>query len=153
MTGVSESKFHILRSLVSLAHVDGRLDVSESNYLTELFDRYRMSYEQEAIIAKDFEIQKNLSQVFTKIKGEQDHKTFFYLARILCLMDGEVGRTEVAVLEKLQELYLDKRAFKKKIEETQNYVDHFIAKEKQKPSKNKLVSAFTLWDEDQKKAA
>jgi len=150
---ITDSQFSMLRSLVALAHCDGALSPNETSYLKELFEKYPMSFEQQNIIAEDFTKEHELNDLFRNITNKADHKKFFYLARVLCLIDGSFDRSEVKAIEKLQALYLDQVDFDNKLAETQTCYDIFTKRKSESRSINELIQALEVWNEYDKKAA
>jgi len=149
---VSKSKLHVFRSLVSLAHADDELNTNEFTYLRELFERYELSIEQHLILKSDFQNPTDLKKNFEQITDSDDHKQFFFLARILCMMDGDFSAKEVQTLEKLQSLYLQGIGYDQKLEETQTCYDLYKNNSENKRS-NKYVSADQIWSACTKKKA
>ncbi len=161
MMNLTTSQLNMWRSLIALAHSDGELHFNEVGYLSDVFKELNLSETQVDILNRDMDKSPNIEETYSLISLEKDRAKFFYLARILCWLDGDYSKKEVEVIEKLQEVHLTDLESDKMVSNLGETVFRSFQKEKAEHSRKGIsldkvvIEAVEHWDnhEEVKSAA
>ena len=101
-TELTDSQFHIWRTLVALAHVDGQFSPDEWKFLMPQILDLDLTAEQKEVLYDDMYFRRDVRTMFVKITEQADRAAFFRLANKLVYIDGDFDETERRILEELQ---------------------------------------------------
>ena len=99
---VNESRFHIWRGVVAMAHADGVVTPHEMSFINDYVTDMPFSKNQRDILSDDLRTPKDIHEIFAKIETSQDKKDFFALARALSWCDGDYDAQEKYIIETLE---------------------------------------------------
>lgn len=100
--GVSQSKLHQLRAMISLAYVDGVFAPEEREMIEGLMAKESLSQEQIDILHADMETPPELMEMYLHIDDEQDRDTLLPMAYDLFWSDGDYNPEEKDAFELLK---------------------------------------------------
>lgn len=101
---VSDSEFHMWRTLFAIAHVDEIVSKEEVRFMAEVLEDNFFNDDQRVILSDDIKDPQDISAMFEKITDKKDQAKFFSLARKLVHIDGDFGKAEqMAMLKVLSE--------------------------------------------------
>lgn len=98
---LSNSRFHMWRAVVALAHADHLVNPEEYERIESYLSHVPFSDEQKETLRADVREPQDPAQMFAAITDPSDQSEFFELARILCWCDGDADAQEKAVIERL----------------------------------------------------
>lgn len=96
-----ESKFFMLRSLIAIAHIDGRLHPSEIEYIREIVELDDFAEDERKIIENCFQRPEDIALLAPKIVDTEEKIKLLYFAHILVYVDQELHPTEKDVITRL----------------------------------------------------
>lgn len=102
--GVSESRFCMWRAVVAMMHADEVVKPHEVNFILEHIRDEPLSDEQRAVLQEDIKTPATIDVLAAGITHPVDRHDFFHLARAMAWADGELDRSERAVLMRFGEL-------------------------------------------------
>lgn len=105
-SNLTESKFHIWRTLFAVAHADNIVTDEEVKFMVHVMDEIEFSPEQSEILKDDLHNAKNAEAMFMKITDQGDREQFFELARDLVWVDGEFDEQEKTVMVNLHKIHI-----------------------------------------------
>lgn len=149
---LSESKFNMWRTVVSMSHADEVLHASEEDFLAKFFDSLNdISNDQIEVLKKDLETAQSPKDMYEKISEPKDRAELFYYARMLMWADGDFCSNEEDVFNKLKEITLSKIDFDKVMTEVRQIAkDYEMKHEAQKdarPLHRKVIDAIIFWED------
>ena len=103
---LTESKFHIWRTLFAVAHADNIVTDEEVKFMVHVVDEVEFSDEQSEILKDDLHNAKNAEAMFMNITDQEDREQFFDLAHELVWVDGEFDEQEQTVMVKLHKMHI-----------------------------------------------
>lgn len=99
---VTDSSLHIWRTLIALAHVDGRFSPDEWKFLMPQILDLDLDDAQREVLYDDMHFCRDVRAMFLKITDKDDRNLFFKLANKLVYIDGDFDETERRIMEELQ---------------------------------------------------
>lgn len=99
---ISESRFHMWRCVVGMAHADGIITPHELAFINDYVKDLSFSKEQLDIMGEDLLNPQDVDTLFSSITDPQDKKDFFALARALSWCDGDYDAQEKLIIERLE---------------------------------------------------
>lgn len=101
--GVTDSQFHMWRTLFALAHVDRYVSNDELRFMAEVLEDIPFSEEQKNILAQDIKTPQDVFEMYCKIENDTDRVEFFRFAHDMVWADGDFGPEEQKIMLKLQQ--------------------------------------------------
>ncbi len=98
---VSIGKFYMLRCLIVMAHVDGKICEDERAYMSALMNRLYLKDEQRNILEDDFKNQQDIGDLFRHINDPRYRGQVVYFARLMAHKDGILAPSEQDLLDHL----------------------------------------------------
>ncbi len=98
---VSNSKFHMLRCVIAMAHQDGEVCDEERAYMTAMARHLPLSDDQRATIMDDLDDAKDVADMFRNINEPKYRGQVCYFARLMAFKDGVLDPSEQDLLDKL----------------------------------------------------
>jgi hypothetical protein len=148
---LSESKFYMWRTIVSMSHADGAFHYTEHDFLMNLFKNLDLSDEQMESIKDDVENPKEPKRMFAMVSEPSDRAQLFYYARMLMWADGKFCNTEEELYNKLKVLALDKVDFKEVMTKVNQVRLDFEANQEiqkeNRPIHRKIIDAIIFWED------
>lgn len=105
---VNNSKFHMIRCMIAIAHVDGVFCGNEREYITTMVNRLPLDENQKNIIEQDFESPGDIAELYEEITEPVYRSEVVYFARLVAGRDGNIDSSEEAVVEKLRQSALSR---------------------------------------------
>lgn len=96
---VSDSRFHMWRAVIALAHADARIAPEERDFIANYFQHVPFAPEQRAVLERDIERPQEPAAMFDKIIEPADQGEFFQFARMIVWSDGDYDAQEEAIFE------------------------------------------------------
>lgn len=106
MKEITDSKFHMWRTLFAMSHADDVVTEEEIRFMTEALEDIPFSVEQQEILKDDIATPKDIVEMFGKISDAKDQAEFFNFARELVWIDGDYGEEEQEIMLKLKRLHI-----------------------------------------------
>jgi len=106
--GISDSRFHMWRAVISMVHADGVVTPHEMAFVQESIKDINLSPSQLEIIGQDLKIAQDSYEMFTRITNPDDKKDFFSLARAVSWCDGDLDKQEKLILKNLEKIHMNK---------------------------------------------
>lgn len=103
--GVSDSVFHMWRTVFALAHADNVISNEEIRFMAEAIEDVAFSGWQRDILKKDIAEPQDPVLMFEQIESPRDRMEFFNFAHKIVWSDGDYGREEQAIMRKLMEMH------------------------------------------------
>ncbi|MES2729850.1 MAG: hypothetical protein V4621_07120 [Pseudomonadota bacterium] len=100
-TILTYSQLYVWRSLVALAHVDGKLTNNEWQFLLPSILRLNLLDEQRDLLQHDLKNPQKVADMFQNITKVKDRAQFFVLAGQLVYADGDYDEAEKKILLEL----------------------------------------------------
>lgn len=105
---ITESQFHMWRTLFAIAHADGVVTNEEIRFMVEAMEDVPFSAEQKKTLNDDIKIAQNPEEMFGRIADVRDQARFFQYARDIVHVDGDYGKAEQELLLKLKRIHLQR---------------------------------------------
>lgn len=103
--GVSQSRFHMWRTLFAIVHADNVVTDAEVRFMAKVLEDIDFSPEQEAVLKDDINTPKNVEEMFAGITDRDDRAAFFNFARELVWVDGDFAAEEQDMMIRLKKLH------------------------------------------------
>ena len=103
---VTDSQFHMWRTLFAVVHADNVVTDEEVRFMAEALEDIPFSSGQRMILNEDVKHPQDIEAMFEGITDIHDQAAFFKFARILVHIDGEFGHEEQEIMLKLKELHV-----------------------------------------------
>lgn len=103
MATLSDSRFHMWRTVFALAHADGKVTSEEARFMKIYLSRLTLTPEQHTILKGDIEQRQEVAPLFSKISAEKDIEDFFNFSRLIVWCDGDFGEQEKQIMEMLRQ--------------------------------------------------
>ena len=91
---VSDSRFHMWRAVVAVAHADSVVQPHEIHFIIENTKKLPLDDTQRETLALDMDTPGDIETLFAKITNRKDREDFFHLARALSWSDGNLDERE-----------------------------------------------------------
>ncbi len=104
---VSNSKLHMIRCLIAMAHADGVICDEERAYISALTNRLPLSDEQRDILEDDLTRSQDVGALFTQINDPRYRGQVVYFARLMAHKDGNLDPSEQDLLDRLHAMATD----------------------------------------------
>lgn len=104
--GVNESAFYMWRTLIAVAHADNIVTDEEIEFIARVMEDVNFSDAQTETLKDDIVNAKDVSDMFTGIKNQQDRIQFFEFARDLVWVDGDFASEEQSVMIELYQQHI-----------------------------------------------
>ena len=104
---LNNSRFHMWRAVVAMAHADGVVTPHELSFINEYLKDIDLSDQQRKIIGQDLREFQDITVVFAQITEHQDQVDFFALARALSWSDGDFDVQEKKIIKHLESQMLE----------------------------------------------
>lgn len=101
---VSNSKFHMLRCVIAMAHQDGEVCDEERAYMTAMSRHLPLSDEQRGILMGDLDTAQDVADMFKNINEPKYRGQVCYFARLMAFKDGVLDPSEQELLDKLHSM-------------------------------------------------
>lgn len=99
---ITDSRFHMWRTVVALAHADGVVVPEEEAFVENYISALPFTDEQRAALREDLRTPQNAYEMFEQISERSDQAEFFQFARMLIWCDGDLDRQEDQIFKHLQ---------------------------------------------------
>lgn len=103
---ISDSAFHMWRSVFAVVHADGVVSDEEIRFMAEVLEDIPFSVVQKAVLLGDVAIAQDIEEMYGKITEVKDQAEFFSIARKLVHIDGDYSVEERDVMLKLKTLHV-----------------------------------------------
>ena len=100
---LTDSRFHMWRTVFALAHADGQVTEKERRFMQIYLSRIPADSQQKEILQKDVSQAQDVAVMFSKITAEKDIEDFFNFARLMVWSDGDFGEQENKIMEMLKQ--------------------------------------------------
>lgn len=100
--GISDSRFHMWRAVVALAHADGRIAPEEKDLVNGYLAHVPFTSEQKEILQDDMTEPQDMVEMFDRISAPEDQGEFFEFARMMNWCDGDYDSQEEKIFERLK---------------------------------------------------
>ncbi|MDX9730892.1 MAG: DUF533 domain-containing protein [Bdellovibrionales bacterium] len=147
MKSLSESQLNVLRTLVALAHVDGKACEAERSFIREKLNKLKASPEQIALIRGDLETPRAPDEFFARITDLHERARLLYLARLLFFKDAEFCDYEKMVMDRFEKEHMSKVDLAAAIVKIEEIEKKIRAQEREAPSSVKGSLVFRLFQE------
>lgn len=107
LPGVSDSQFHMWRTLFALIHVDNVIANEEIRYAAEALVDVDFTEEQRRILQTDLTTPQNPAQMFAGITDLRDQARFFKFAKELVWVDRNYAREEKEIVLLLEAAHIN----------------------------------------------
>ena len=104
---LSESRLHMWRGVVAMAHADGVVTPHELSFINEYMKKLDIPQAQLDVIGQDILHEQDIDEVFSKITERQDKIDFFALARALSWCDGDFDAQEKRIIDRLESVAVE----------------------------------------------
>ncbi len=104
--GISDSLFHMWRTVFALAHADNVVSNEEVRFMAEAIEDVRFSGAQREILKKDIADPQDPVKMFAQIEDPKDRIEFFNFAHKMVWSDGDYAHEEQAIVKKLKEMHI-----------------------------------------------
>jgi len=105
---MTDSRFHMWRTLVALVHIDHQITEEERSFFLDRLHSLSFTEEQENTIKNEMGDAQDVTPLFEKVTDKEDRATLIYFARLLFWSDGEFVMQEEKILESLRAGVIDK---------------------------------------------
>ena len=95
---VSDSEFHMWRTIFALAHADHVITPEERKFMTQALESLSLSEGQREVLEDDMEWPHDIGEMFLGITDQRDRSRLFYVARLLLWSDGDFDEKEQKIL-------------------------------------------------------
>lgn len=102
--GISESKLHMLRCLIAIAHADNIFHEKEKEYIEGLMHKNPISQGQRAILESDMTEIQDISKMYNKITEPKYKGQVVYFMRLMAQKDGVYDISEKELVDRLNAL-------------------------------------------------
>lgn len=99
---ITDSRFHMWRTVVALAHADGVVVPEEEAFVENYISTLPFTDEQRETLREDLRTPQNAYEMFEQISERSDQAEFFQFARMLIWCDGDLDRQEDQIFKHLQ---------------------------------------------------
>ena len=104
---LNNSRFHMWRAVVAIAHADGVVTPHELFFINEYLKDITLSDEQREVIGQGLRNAQDIAHIFGQITEHQDQVDFFALARALSWSDGDFDAQEKKIIKRLEKQMLE----------------------------------------------
>lgn len=104
---VSNSKLHMLRCLIAMAHADGVVCDKEMAYISALMNRLPLTEEQRDTLESDLTKPQDVGYLFAQINDPRYRGQVVYFARIMAYKDGNLHPSEQELLDRFHAMATD----------------------------------------------
>ena len=101
---VTESQFHMWRTLFAITHADNVVTDEEIKFMAHILEDIEFSDVQTAQLKDDIINPKDPELMFSGVTEQEDRNKFFDFARDLVWVDGDFASEEQTVLIKLMKM-------------------------------------------------
>lgn len=101
---ITESRFHMWRTVFAVAHADRDVTPAERQYMTEVIESLELAPQQEEILRKDIFIPGDPFVLFKKISDLQDRNDFFKFSKQMIWSDDDYSAVEKRIIVRLKEM-------------------------------------------------
>ena len=102
---LTDSKFHMWRTLFALAHADLIITQEERIFMQGALKSLDLSVEQRTTLESDASRKQDAVEMFNGITEEDDFREFFHIAYDLVWIDGDHNVDEERTLTKIKHLH------------------------------------------------
>ena len=102
MAEMTSDQFLVIRGMLALAHVDGKLSTDEASLVKSRIETLGVSQEQAAVLRADIQTPADPMGIYQDLEGDKSKGWFLSCARVLFHADGEFCADEKAVMAKLE---------------------------------------------------
>lgn len=102
--GISESKLHMLRCLIAIAHADNIFHEKEKEYIKGLMDKNPISEEQRSTLDNDMVDEQDIGEMYNKITEPKYKGQVVYFMRLMAQKDGVYDISEKDLVDRLNSL-------------------------------------------------
>lgn len=102
MQQISDSQFHMWRTLFALAHVDHVVSKEELRFMVEVLEDLPFTAQQKEVLNTDIHHPQDPARMFAQISDQEDQIRFFRFAHDMVWVDGEFGTEEQEIMIRLQ---------------------------------------------------
>lgn len=106
MSAITDSKFHMWRTLFAMTHADGKVSNEEVKYMAHALEDVPFSEAQKKILMDDIKAPQDIVTMFEKISNIEDQANFFRFAHDVVYADGDFGKAEQEILLKLKKIHI-----------------------------------------------
>lgn len=96
---ITDSRFHMWRAVIALAHADNRIDDQEREFADNYLVHVPFSDEQKVMLRRDLDKAQDVQAMFNKITDRADQAEFFEFARMIVWCDGNLDEQEDKIFE------------------------------------------------------
>lgn len=104
---VSNSKFHMIRCLIAMAHADGVICDEERAYISALMNRLPLKDDQRDTLENDLTHAQDVGYLFARINDPRYRGQVVYFARLMAYKDGNLHPSEQELLDRLHAMATD----------------------------------------------
>jgi len=104
---VSNSKFYMLRCLITMAHADDVLTDVERSYMEAFMLRLPLTDEQKSTLEDDLTSPAPIEDLLPNINEPSYRSQVLYFARLMAFKDGNLEPTETDLLNKIKAMTTD----------------------------------------------
>lgn len=99
---LTEDQMNKWRTLIALAHVDGKLCEKEQEFILKTLNDRQIDPAQVQILQQDFKVAHEPIEFFERIKSARDRGMLFYLAQLMFFKDGDFSNYEKMYYDKFK---------------------------------------------------
>ncbi len=105
---ITDSQFHVWRTLCAIAHVDNIFKDEELSFISKTLNEIELTKDQTETLKEDIATPKDHNEMFAGISEKADRSKFLNLARGLVWADGEYVTEEKSAMLELKQEHLNR---------------------------------------------
>lgn len=104
---VSDSRFHMWRAVVAMAHLDGKVVQEERDFLQHYIETVPFTHEQKQTLRADIEKEQSVTEMLKQVTEAEDQSQFFQFAKMMIWADHDLAPEESHKLEQLMDSQME----------------------------------------------